>query len=103
MPLFLNNASCPREDTWRRLNPIPSPSPKRRGEFVSATHSYLLRIKHRRRTLMKAKIILAILILSLATIACGFSVDLPGGPKIGPEVKDSITVADPESDQTRLS
>ncbi len=60
---------------------------------------------------MKAKIILAILILSLATMACGFSVDLPGGPKTGPEVKDSITVAYPRpalsggevSDQTHLS
>ena len=52
---------------------------------------------------MKAKILLAILILSLASMACGFSVDLPSGPKTGPEVKDSITVADPKSDETRLS
>lgn len=52
---------------------------------------------------MKAKILLAILILSLASMACGFSIDLPSGPKTGPEVKDSITVANPESDETRLS
>lgn len=52
---------------------------------------------------MKAKIIIAILILSLASMACGFSVDLPSGPKTGPEVKDSIAVADPKSDETRLS
>ena len=52
---------------------------------------------------MKAKIILAILVLSLASLACGFSVDLPSGPKVGPEVQESITVADPKSEETRLS
>ena len=52
---------------------------------------------------MNAKIISAILVLALASIACGFSIDLPERQKAGPEVKESITVADPESDETRLS
>ena len=52
---------------------------------------------------MNAKIILAFLILSLASLACGFSIDLPNQSQAGPEVKESITVADPKSDQTRLS
>ena len=52
---------------------------------------------------MKVKIITAILVLSLASVACGFSIDLPDRPKAGPEVKESITVADPKSDETRLS
>ncbi len=52
---------------------------------------------------MKVKIIFAILVLSLASMACGFSIDLPSQPKAGPEIKDSITVADPKSDETRLS
>lgn len=52
---------------------------------------------------MKVKIITAMLVLSLASLACGFSVDLPSRPTPGPEVKDSITVADPKSDETRLS
>ena len=52
---------------------------------------------------MNVKIILAILALSLASMACGFSVDLPNRPKVGPEVKESIAVADPKSDETRVS
>jgi len=52
---------------------------------------------------MNGKIISAILALALASMACGFSVDLPEGPKPGPEVKESITVADPGSDETRLT
>jgi hypothetical protein len=60
---------------------------------------------------MKAKIILAILVLSLASMACGFSIDLPKQSKAGPEVKDSITVAYPKpamngdevTNETRLS
>ncbi len=52
---------------------------------------------------MKVKIILAILVLALASLACGFSIDLPERPKAGPEVEESITVADPESDETRLT
>jgi hypothetical protein len=52
---------------------------------------------------MNVKIISAILILALASIACGFSIDLPERAKAGPEIEESITVADPKSDETRLS
>jgi hypothetical protein len=52
---------------------------------------------------MNAKIILAIMVLALASMACGFSIDLPQRPKAGPEVEESITVADPKSDETRLT
>lgn len=52
---------------------------------------------------MKAQILIAVLVLSLATMACGFTVNLPERPTAGPEVKESITVPDPKSDMTRLS
>jgi hypothetical protein len=52
---------------------------------------------------MNIKIISAILVLTLASLACGFSVDLPPRAETGPEIEESITVADPESDETRLS
>jgi hypothetical protein len=52
---------------------------------------------------MTAKIILAILILALASLACGFSIDLPERPQAGPEVEESITVAAPESDEAHLT
>jgi hypothetical protein len=71
--------------------------------IVFATNLYLLRIKHRRRFPMNIKIISAILVLALASMACGFSVDLPPRAETGPDVEETITVADPESDETRLS
>lgn len=52
---------------------------------------------------MNLKIISAILVLALVSMACGFSIDLPERAKAGPEVEESITVADPESDETRLT
>jgi hypothetical protein len=55
---------------------------------------------------MNLRIASAILVLALAplaSMACGFSVDLPDQVQAGPEVTDKITVADPESDETRLS
>lgn len=52
---------------------------------------------------MNVKIISAILVLALASMACGFTVDLPKQAKAGPEIKDSITVADPKSEATRLN
>ena len=52
---------------------------------------------------MNVKIILAILVLALASMACGFSIDLPERQKAGPDIEESITVADPKSDETRLS
>ena len=45
---------------------------------------------------MNVKIISAILVLALASMACGFSIDLPERPKAGPEVEEAITVADPK-------
>ena len=45
---------------------------------------------------MNAKIISAILVLALASMACGFSIDLPERPKAGPEVEESITVEIPK-------
>lgn len=51
---------------------------------------------------MNVKIISAILVLALASMACGFTVDLPRQAKAGPDIKDSITVADPKSSETRL-
>lgn len=52
---------------------------------------------------MKAQILIAILVLSLATLACGFNIELPARPQAGPDVKESITVQDPKSELTRLS
>jgi uncharacterized protein DUF2154 len=52
---------------------------------------------------MNVKIVLAILILALASLACGFSIDLPDRAKAGPEIEESISVADPKSDETHLS
>jgi len=52
---------------------------------------------------MNVKIISAILVLALASMACGFSVDLPKQAKAGPDIKDSITVPDPKSGETRLN
>ena len=52
---------------------------------------------------MNVKIVLAILILALASLACGFSIDLPDRAKAGPDIEESISVADPKSDETHLS
>ena len=54
---------------------------------------------------MNVKIISAILVLAfapLASLACGFSVNLPGQKEVGPDVEETISVADPKSDQTSL-
>jgi hypothetical protein len=52
---------------------------------------------------MKYKILSALLITALVSLACGFTVDLPKVVTPGPEVTDDITVAVPGSDGTRLS
>jgi len=52
---------------------------------------------------MHVKIIIAILVLALASLACGFSIDLPERQKAGPDVEESITVVDPKSDETHLT
>ena len=41
-------------------------------------------------------------ILTLASMACGFSINIPSAPTPGPEVTDQITVAVPDSEETRL-
>ena len=52
---------------------------------------------------MNNKIISAILVLALASMACGFSFNLPKAPEPGPEVTDTITVAAPTSGETHLN
>ena len=52
---------------------------------------------------MNVKIISAILVLALASVACGFWFDLPERVQPGPEVEESITVAGSGSDETRLT
>jgi hypothetical protein len=52
---------------------------------------------------MNVKIISAILVLAIASMACGFTVDLPDRAEPGPDVKESITVSAPKSDETRLT
>lgn len=49
------------------------------------------------------KIIPAILVLALASMACGFSFPLPKAPTPGPDVTDQITVAAPTSGQAQLT
>ncbi len=51
---------------------------------------------------MNTKVFSAILVLALASMACGFSIDLPERKSAGPEVKESITATDPQSDKTRV-
>ncbi len=41
-------------------------------------------------------------VLTLATMACGFSVNIPSAPTPGPEVADEITVAVPDRDEAHL-
>ncbi|HSL30641.1 MAG TPA: toast rack family protein, partial [Anaerolineales bacterium] len=52
---------------------------------------------------MNTKMIAAILVLALASLACGFNINIPERHEAGPEIEESISVADPESDETRLS
>jgi hypothetical protein len=52
---------------------------------------------------MKFKIISAILVLALASMACGFTVDIPKRPTPGPVVTDDIAVAGQGSGGTRLN
>jgi hypothetical protein len=52
---------------------------------------------------MNVRIVFVILVLAFASLACGFTVDLPERRQPGPEVTESISVADPGSDETRLT
>lgn len=51
---------------------------------------------------MRSKIILAILALSLTTLACGFTVNLPDAPEPDPEVTDEISVPIPDAEEVSL-
>ena len=52
---------------------------------------------------MFQKLILFVAILALASIACGFNIDMPKMPTPGPEVTDEITVPTPKTDNVNLS
>lgn len=51
---------------------------------------------------MNSKLLSAILILAVASMACGFTVDIPKRSTPGPTVTDEITVAAPQSGEARL-
>jgi hypothetical protein len=52
---------------------------------------------------MNVKLISAIFILALASLACGINVDLPRMQTPGPEVVDEISVPIPDAEETRLN
>ena len=52
---------------------------------------------------MNYKLVCIVLILAVASLACGFSVSLPQVPTPGPAKTDQITVPAPASGETRLS
>lgn len=52
---------------------------------------------------MNKKLISAFLALALASMACGFNIDLPKVPTPGPDVTDQITVPAPKSGDSSLS
>jgi hypothetical protein len=51
---------------------------------------------------MKAKFIAAFLVLALASLACGFNIDMPKMPTPGPEVTDEIVIPVPKTDEVSL-
>ncbi len=51
---------------------------------------------------MKAKLISAFLVLALASMACGFNIDIPKLPTPSPEVTEDITVPNPDTDEVSL-
>jgi len=51
---------------------------------------------------MNAKIISAFLMLAFASLACGFTIDLPKAPTVGPDVTDEITVPVPDAENVSL-
>jgi N-terminal domain of toast_rack, DUF2154 len=52
---------------------------------------------------MNTKLISALLALAVASMACGFNVDLPKAPTPGPEVTDKISVPAPDAKDVSLS
>jgi hypothetical protein len=51
---------------------------------------------------MNTKLISAFLVLALASLACGFNINLPKIPTPGPEVTDDISVPTPKTDEVSL-
>lgn len=51
---------------------------------------------------MLRKLILLIAILALASMACGFNINIPDAPKPGPQVTDDINVKAPKADDINL-
>jgi hypothetical protein len=51
---------------------------------------------------MKLKLISALLVLALASLACSFNIDLPEASKPGPNVTDEISVAVPDANEVKL-
>jgi hypothetical protein len=52
---------------------------------------------------MNYKVLSAILILALVSMACGFTIDIPKRPTPRPEITDEITVATPDEKETHLT
>ena len=48
---------------------------------------------------MNRNIFFVLLILAIASLACGFSIDLPSTPTAGPDITDQITVTGPIGDE----
>lgn len=51
---------------------------------------------------MNKKVISAILALAIASMACGFTVNLPDAPEPGPDVTEKITIKTPKVDDVSL-
>jgi hypothetical protein len=51
---------------------------------------------------MNTKLISAFLVLAVASMACGFNIDMPRMPTLGPEVTDEISVPIPDTDEVSL-
>ena len=51
---------------------------------------------------MLRKLTLLIAILALASMACGFNINIPELPKPGPEVTDDINIKTPKVDDVNL-
>jgi hypothetical protein len=78
-------------------------------DYTMQPISFSLVIIDRRRNKMNTKIFSAILVLALASMACGFDIDLPERAEPGPDVEESITVpvsalsGDEASEETSLT
>lgn len=51
---------------------------------------------------MNTKLVSAFLVLTVASLACGFNINLPKMPTPGPEVTDDISVPTPKTDEVSL-